>query len=83
MHRSILAEGFDTHPCCDRSVAVESYTGLECVTELLGATLLAESAHDVELPGHPTGSLVGVLGDRIPGSASDPCDPVHRAGLVC
>jgi len=44
MHRSIRAEGYDTHPCCDRSPGTQTYTDLECVTQLLGATLLAEPA---------------------------------------
>lgn len=44
MHRSILEEGFDTHPCCDRSVGPGTYADLEHLTRVLGATPLPQSA---------------------------------------
>lgn len=40
MHRSILQEGFDTHPCCDRAVGAGTDADLEYLTQMLGATPL-------------------------------------------
>lgn len=40
MHRSILQEGFDTHPCCDRVVAARPGADLDYLTQMLGATPL-------------------------------------------
>jgi hypothetical protein len=44
MHRSILEEGFDTHPCCDRTVGPGTYADLEHITEVLGAKPLPQPA---------------------------------------
>lgn len=44
MHRSILEEGFDTHPCCDRTIGPGTYAALEYVTQMLGATPLPQPA---------------------------------------
>lgn len=40
LHRSILQEGFDTHPCCDRTVGTRTDADLEHLTQMLGATPL-------------------------------------------
>lgn len=44
IHRSILEEGFDSHPCCDGTVGPATYADLEYVTQMLGATLLPQPA---------------------------------------
>ena len=44
LHRIVIDEGFDTHPCCDRPGAIGSLAFLERTAQLLGATLLAQSA---------------------------------------
>ena len=41
LHRIVVDEGFDTHPCCDRPGANGSLAFLEHTAQLLGATLLA------------------------------------------
>ncbi len=40
LHRTVVDEGFDTHPCCDRPGGNESLAFLENTAQLLGATLL-------------------------------------------
>ena len=44
LHRVVVDEGFDTHPCCDRPDANGSLAFLEHTAQLLGATLLAQPA---------------------------------------
>lgn len=44
LHRIVVDEGFDTHPCCDRPGANGSPAFLEHTAKLLGATLLAQPA---------------------------------------
>ncbi len=44
MHRILVEEGFDTHPSCDRPDTSGSRAVLEHTAQLLGATLLAQSA---------------------------------------
>jgi len=44
LHRVVVDEGFDTHPCCDRPGADRSRAVPEHTAQLLGATLLAQSA---------------------------------------
>ncbi|GAW49663.1 MULTISPECIES: hypothetical protein [unclassified Nocardioides] len=44
LHRIVVDEGFDTHPCCDRPGANGSLAFLEHTAQLLGATLLAQRA---------------------------------------
>ena len=44
LHRIVVDEGFDTHPCCDRPGSTGSPTVLEHAAQLLGATLLAQPA---------------------------------------
>ncbi|MEV5003873.1 hypothetical protein [Nocardioides sp. LML1-1-1.1] len=45
LHRIVIDEGYDTHPCCDRPGADQSPRAvLEHTAQLLGATLLAQSA---------------------------------------
>jgi len=44
LHRIVVDEGFDTHPCCDRPVGPGSYAELERMTRMLGATPLSHSA---------------------------------------
>lgn len=40
----VVDEGFNTHPCCDRSGTKESLAFLKHTAQQLGATLLAQSA---------------------------------------
>ena len=44
LHRIVVDEGYDTHPCCDRPSSTGSPTVLEHTAQLLGATLLAQPA---------------------------------------
>ena len=45
LHRIVVDEGFDTHPCCDRSAGGTGCHGvLEHTAQILGATLLAQPA---------------------------------------
>lgn len=45
LHRIVVDEGFDTHPCCDRSAGGTGCHGvLEHTAQMLGATLLAQPA---------------------------------------
>lgn len=41
LHRIVVDEGYDTHPCCDRPPATGSPAVLEHTAQMLGATLLA------------------------------------------
>ena len=42
LHRIVVDEGFDTHPCCDRPSGTGSHAVLEHTAQMLGATLLAQ-----------------------------------------
>ena len=42
LHRIVIEEGFETHPCCDRPGENGSLVVLERTAQLLGATLLAQ-----------------------------------------
>lgn len=42
LHRIVVEEGFETHPCCDRPGENGSLVVLERTAQLLGATLLAQ-----------------------------------------
>ena len=42
LHRIVIEEGFETHPCCDRPGDNGSLVVLERTAQLLGATLLAQ-----------------------------------------
>jgi hypothetical protein len=42
LHRVVVDEGFDTHPCCDRPGEHVSLAVVEHTAQLLGATLLAQ-----------------------------------------
>lgn len=44
LHRIIVEEGFDTHPCCDRPGAPGSRAVLDRTAQMLGATLLTQPA---------------------------------------
>ena len=44
LHRVVVDEGFDTHPCCDRPGGHGSLAFLEHTAQLLGATLLEQPA---------------------------------------
>ena len=44
LHRIVVDEGFDTHPCCDRPSGTGSHAVLEHTAQMLGATLLAQPA---------------------------------------
>jgi hypothetical protein len=44
LHRIVVDEGFGTHPCCDRPGENGSLGVLKHTAQLLGATLLAQSA---------------------------------------
>ena len=44
LHRIVVDEGFDTHPCCDRPGENGSLTVLEHAAQMLRATLLAQPA---------------------------------------
>jgi hypothetical protein len=44
LHRIVIEEGFETHPCCDRPGENGSSVVLERTAQLLGATLLAQPA---------------------------------------
>ena len=44
LHRIVVEEGFDTHPCCDRPGDTGSHAVLERTAQTLGATLLAQPA---------------------------------------
>ena len=44
LHRIVVDEGFDTHPCCDRPGGAGSLAVLEHTARMLGATLLAQPA---------------------------------------
>jgi hypothetical protein len=44
LHRSVVDESFDTHPCCDRPGGAGSHGVLEHTAQMLGATLLAQPA---------------------------------------
>ena len=44
LHRIVVDEGFDTHPCCDRPGGTGSHAVLKHTAQMLGATLLAQPA---------------------------------------
>ena len=44
LHRFVVEEGFDTHPCCERPGGSGSSAVLDRTTQMLGATLLAQLA---------------------------------------
>lgn len=44
LHRIVVEEGFETHPCCDRPGEDGSLVVFERTAQLLGATLLAQPA---------------------------------------
>jgi hypothetical protein len=43
LHRLIIDEGYDTHPCCDPPGTPGSHAALEHTAQMLGATLIVES----------------------------------------
>lgn len=58
LHRIVVDEGFDTHPCCDRPGGGGSHGVLEHTAQMLGATLLAQPAWAARAPrlSNPVGS---------------------------
>lgn len=44
LHRIVVDEGFDTHPCCDRPNGTGCHAVIEHTAQMLGATLLAQPA---------------------------------------
>lgn len=44
LHRIVVDEGFDTHPCCDHPSGTGSHTVIEHTAQMLGATLRAQPA---------------------------------------
>lgn len=50
LHRIVVDEGFDTHPCCDHPSGTGFHAVLEHTAQMLGATLLAQPARTASTP---------------------------------